>query len=217
MPSAIELLDRLSLMAVNKYDPNLKLPDVEAALVFEIDGFKETVNIVQDRVAKICRESGASQALVPANDEERTQLWEARRLSGVAISSLHDDKIRVYDAEDVCVPISKIPEMLRSIQRISRENDLQLISYGHVGDGNLHTGITIDIRDEESWKKIEAVKEAMYSEALRLGGTLSGEHGTGFLRKNYMEKAHGESLEVMRSIKKALDPKGIMNPDKLGV
>jgi FAD/FMN-containing dehydrogenase len=107
--------------------------------------------------------------------------------------------------------------MLKKIREISRKHDLEIITFGHIGDGDLHTGMAIDIRDQEEWKKVHAAKDDIYDAVLRLGGTLSGEHGIGVIRGGYMPRIHGRSLDVMKAIKRAIDPQNIMNPGKMGL
>jgi glycolate oxidase len=123
----------------------------------------------------------------------------------------------VYEAEDIGVPIKHVPLMLRKIQEIGRKHGLPLVTYGHIGDGNLHTGIAIDPRNEDEWKKVHAVKDDIYEAVLALEGTIPAEHGIGVIRGSLMSKAHGKSYDVMKAIKKAIDPDDIMNPGKMGM
>jgi glycolate oxidase len=118
--------------------------------------------------------------------------------------------------EDVVVPRSAIPAMVARIKRISRQYDLPIVIFGHAGDGNLHPNILFDKRDDEERERVEAAVQALFEAAVELGGTLSGEHGVGMLKRPYMELALGPlAIEVMRGIKSALDPKGILNPGKV--
>ena len=216
IPAAMEIMDGSAIDAVKKIDPSLGVPDVEAMLLFEVDGYKEAVARQADRICEICERFGGK-AVVAGNRDEEERLWAARRLVGVAITRLNPGKVRVYEAEDIGVPIRHVPFMLRKIQEIGRKHGLPLVTYGHIGDGNLHTGIAIDPRSEDDWKKVHAVKDDIYDVVLGLGGTLPGEHGTGVIRGSYMARAHGKSYEVMKAIKKAIDPDDIMNPGKMGM
>ncbi len=137
---------------------------------------------------------------------------------GVAITKLNPGKVRVYEAEDIGVPIKHVPLMLRKIQEIGRKHGMPLVTYGHIGDGNLHTGIAIDPRNADEWKKVHAVKDDIYEAVLAvLEGTIPAEHGIGVIRAGLMSKAHGKSYDVMKAIKKAIDPDDIMNPGKMGM
>lgn len=216
IPAAMEIMDGSAISAVKKIDPSLNIPDVEAMLLFEVDGYKEAVARQVDRICDVCEKYGGSTVVARSRDEEE-RLWAARRLVGVAVTKLNPGKVRVYEAEDIGVPIKHVPFMLKKIQEIGRKHGLSLVTYGHIGDGNLHTGIAIDPRNDEEWKKVHAVKDEIYDVVLSLGGTLPGEHGTGVIRGAYMERAHGKSYEVMKAIKRALDPENIMNPGKMGM
>ena len=216
IPAAMEIMDGSAIGAVKQIDPTLAVPDVEALLLFEVDGYREAVARQADRICEICQRFGGKAVVAKDRDEEE-RLWAARRLVGVAVTKLNPGKVRVYEAEDICVPIKHVPFMLKKIHEIGRKHGLPLVTYGHIGDGNLHTGIAIDPRSGEEWKKVHAVKDDIYDVVLSLGGTLPGEHGTGVIRGSYMARAHGRSYEVMKAIKKAIDPDDIMNPGKMGM
>lgn len=216
VPAAMEIMDSSAIKAVKQIDPKLDIPDVEAMLLFEVDGYKESVVRQAELVCKACeRCSGTTK--VAKDKEEEEKLWSARRLVGVAITKLNPGKVRVYEAEDIGVPMKDVPFMLKKIQEIGKKHGLPLVTYGHIGDGNLHTGIAIDSRSEEEWKKVHAIKDDIYDVVLSLGGTLPGEHGTGVIRGSYMARAHGKSYDVMKAIKHAIDPENIMNPGKMGM
>jgi glycolate oxidase subunit GlcD len=216
IPAAMEIMDGSAISAVKQIDPSLDVPDVEAMLLFEVDGYKEATARQADRICEICQRFGGKTVIARSRDEEE-RLWAARRLVGVAVTKLNPGKVRVYEAEDIGVPIKHVPFMLKKIQEIGRKHGLPLVTYGHIGDGNLHTGIAIDPRNEEEWKRVHAVKDDIYDVVLSLGGTLPGEHGTGVIRGSYMARAHGKGYDVMKAIKKAIDPDDIMNPGKMGM
>ncbi|MGA9142101.1 MAG: FAD-linked oxidase C-terminal domain-containing protein [Methanocella sp.] len=215
-PAAMEIMDGSAIDAVQKIDPSLGLPDVEAMLLFEVDGYKEAVARQTEKICQICERFGGK-TVVAKNKDEEERLWAARRLVGVAITRLNPGKVRVYEAEDIGVPIKQVPFMLKKIQEIGRKHGLPLVTYGHIGDGNLHTGIAIDLRNEDEWKRVHAVKDDIYDAVLELGGTVPAEHGIGVIRASLMSKAHGGGYEVMKAIKKAIDPDDIMNPGKMGL
>ncbi|MCD1294235.1 FAD-binding protein [Methanocella sp. CWC-04] len=216
IPAAMEIMDGSAISAVKQIDPTLDIPDVEAMLLFEVDGYKESVARQVEMVCSACEKCNG-RTTVAKNKKEEEKLWSARRLVGVAITKLNPGKVRVYEAEDIGVPIKDVPFMLKKIQEIGKKHGMPLVTYGHIGDGNLHTGIAIDQRNEEEWKKVHAIKDDIYDIVLTLGGTLPGEHGTGVIRGSYMTRAHGKSYEVMKTIKRAIDPENIMNPGKMGM
>jgi len=117
----------------------------------------------------------------------------------------------------VGVPIKMIPELLKRVQQISEEFNLPAMKYGHIGDGNLHIALFIDVLNKEEWNRLNQVADLIHRTAIDLGGTVSSEHGIGASRAEYMLAQWGSALEVMRAIKKALDPKGLLNPGKLGL
>ena len=217
VPSACELMDSTTIKAVNTYDANLNIPDCEAMLLIEVDGAPCSVESGAARVANCCRELGAFDVTIAYSEPEMKELWAARRLAGAAVTRLNPGKTRVYIGEDIAVPLSAIPEMLREIRNISDRHGLNIMTYGHAGDGNLHTGMAIDTLDEEQWEVLEKTADDIHLAALRLNGTVSGEHGIGSARGIYMNQEHGGAMEVMVSIKQALDPHNIMNPLKVGL
>lgn len=107
--------------------------------------------------------------------------------------------------------------MLRKVDEISKEFNLPIMTYGHIGDGNLHTGMCIDMLSDDAWKKLNAAADKIHRTAIEIGGTVTAEHGVGSARSEYMRLELGNALDVMITIKKALDPKGILNPGKMGV
>jgi len=216
VPAAMEIMDGSALRAVRKYQPAMNVPDAEAMLIFELDGYAETIARETEIVCDICdRFRGMTRKIADRDEEER--LWSTRRLISVVISRLSPGKVSIYEAEDIGMPIRDVPLMLRKIQEISLKHDLEIVTFGHIGDGDLHTGMAIDIRDEDEWKRVHAVKEEIYEAILELGGTLSAEHGIGVIRGSYMPRIHGRGFEVMKAIKKAIDPLNIMNPGKMGL
>ncbi|MGB3908525.1 MAG: FAD-linked oxidase C-terminal domain-containing protein [Methanomethylovorans sp.] len=216
VPSACEILDANIIRAINNYDPKLDLPLAGAILLFEVDGTEAEVKEGVDLIVKTC-EGLASDIRAASDEKEGNEIWAARRLAGAAISRLDPMSTRVYVGEDIGVPIKEIPRMLRKVDEISKEFKLPIMTYGHIGDGNLHTGMCIDMLSDEGWKKLNTVADRIHRTAIEIGGTVTAEHGVGSARSEYMRLELGNALDVMITIKKALDPKGILNPGKMGV
>ena len=213
VPATLEMMDETAIACIEEaMGLGLRL-DVEAMLIIETDGSDEEAVLREiETVARVCRENGARDVSIARTEEERAQLWRARRSVSPSLARKAPNKL----GEDITVPRSAIPEAVRRIKAISIEYGLPIVIFGHAGDGNLHPNILFDKRDDEQWEKVEQVVGEIFQVALDLEGTLSGEHGVGTLKRPYMERALGPlSLDVQRRIKQALDPQGILNPGKV--
>ncbi len=215
-PSACEILDKITMQVLKQCDPNLALPDSGDVILFEVDGTEVSTGEEARRIEEICACSALS-IKIASSQKEMDAIWAARRLVGAAISRLDPKKSRVYVGEDVGVPISQVPTLIKRVQQISAEADLPAMKYGHIGDGNLHVAFFIDVMDEDQWERLCRAADRIHRTAIELGGTVSSEHGIGLARAKYMPEQVGDALDVMRTIKKALDPKGILNPGKMGL
>lgn len=212
VPATMELMDETAIVCIEEA-MHLGLPvDKEAILIIEADGFDQGgVQHEIEAIARICQETGASSVQVAKNEAERADLWRARRSVGPSLARRAPNKL----GEDISVPRSQIPEAVRRIKEISRRLELPIVVFGHAGDGNLHPNILFDRRDPEQWERVQSAVAAIFATAVDLGGTLSGEHGVGTLKLPYLESDVGRiSIEVQQLIKRALDPKGILNPGK---
>jgi glycolate oxidase len=216
VPSACEILDRVSLQVLKRYDPNLVLPAEGDVILFEVDGTETSAREAAEQVMEVCSPLALTIKLAES-EKEMADIWAARKLVGAAVSRLDPTKTRIYVGEDVGVPMKRIPKLLRRVQEISEEFDLPAMKYGHIGDGNLHLALFIDVLNPDEWDRLNKAADKVHRTAIELGGTVSSEHGVGAARGMYMEAQWGPAFEVMRTIKKALDPKGILNPGKLGL
>jgi glycolate oxidase len=213
VPASLELMDQTAIICIEEAMKLGLNTDVEASLIIETDGANEQ-NVLSEIEAavKICQDTGARSVKTAQSEAERANLWKARRSISPALARKAPNKL----GEDVTVPRSAIPEMVQRVRAISAKYGLPIVIFGHAGDGNLHPNILFDKRDPEQWKKVEQMVAEEFEAALTLGGTLSGEHGVGVLKRPYLEKALGSiSLDVQRSIKRALDPQNILNPGKM--
>ncbi len=213
VPATLELMDSTAITCIEEA-MQLGLPlDVEAILLVETDGMDAAVVTREiESVADICRSSGARSVRVAKDEAERSALWKARRSVAPALARKAPNKL----GEDITVPRSAIPEAVRRLKEISSLHGLPVVVFGHAGDGNLHPNILFDKRDPAQWKKVEQIVADEFELALELGGTLSGEHGVGTLKRPYMEKALGPvSIELQKAIKHAFDPLNILNPGKV--
>lgn len=215
-PSAIEILDRSAIKAAIKYKPELVLPEVEAMLLFEVDGTPPGVAYEAQSIARVC-ENFAFKVEWTDDPAKLNQLWTARSVVGAAAGQLKEGATRVYIGEDICVPIYRVPEALRRIQQIGERYGITIVTYGHIGDGNLHAAPVINTYDPSEIERVRKVGDEIHRMALELEGTTTGEHGVGLTRAVYMEEELGLSLELMRRLKKAIDPLNILNPGKMAL
>lgn len=210
-PLVTELMDQISTRAVEDFK-HLGLPtDAEALLLVAVDGDACAVGNEIATVARALRESGATEVRQATTAEESEALWEARRNLSPALARQGRNRL----GEDITVPRSRIPEMVARIREIGRKYDLTIALHGHVGDGNLHPGILCDRRDAEQMARVAQAAGEVLAAAVALGGTLSGEHGIGIFKRQYMSAAlDPHALAAMARVKAAFDPYGIMNPGK---
>lgn len=215
-PSACEILDRTTLKVLRLVDPKLALPDDGDVILFEVDGSRDSTAEAAEQIEKVCRPMAMT--IRQASSREMEPIWMARRLVGAAISRLDPKKTRIYMGEDVGVPIKQIPTLIKRVQQITAGLGIPAMKYGHIGDGNLHVALFIDVNDPDQWDRLRTAADRIHRAALSLGGTVSSEHGIGLARAEYMAEQVGEeSLNVMRAIKTSLDPRGILNPGKMGL
>ncbi len=216
-PSACEILDKTSVSILTKLDPDVIFPRDGDVVLFEVDGSSKTaVDESAELLAKACEEISSS-ILITDDPVKMKEIWDARRLLGAAVSKLDPTKTRIYVGEDLGVPIQKLPQMIAKVYEITGDVGITPMIYGHVGDGTVHVGLFIDVLDKNEWKKLDIAADKLHLAAIELGGTVSSEHGIGAARGMYMEKQCGSAFEVMKAIKKTLDPNGILNPGKLGL
>lgn len=215
-PSACEILDRTTLKVLKLVDPDLALPDDGDVILFEVDGTEASTEEAAAQIEDVCRQLAIT--IKTAKGGEMGPIWAARRLVGAAISRLDPKKTRIYMGEDVGVPIKQIPALIKKVQQITAGLGIPAMKYGHIGDGNLHVALFIDVNDPDQWDQLRTAADRIHRAALNLGGTVSSEHGIGLARAEYMAEQVGEeSINLMRAIKKALDPRGILNPGKMGL
>ena len=206
-PAAIEILDRGSLELVrDKLPPGFE-PDLAAVLIVEQDGNDE--EFVQLDLMRMVEVLDGVDNRIAQSSLERDRLWDARRSFGKVLMSMPKN----FFAEDVAVPIAEIPEMVRRVEELARQSGLRIVTVGHAGDGNLHP--TILFNDDQR-HLVSAAAARIFRDALELGGSISAEHGLGALKRDYAGIEHGPlAMDLMRRLKDAFDPAGILNPHKV--
>ncbi len=214
--TACEILDKYSLKIIEKAIGR-DVSEIEAMLVMEADGVKEIVIRDMNRIEEICKKYGVQEFTWTDDPAKSDEIMEARGRLAPAMTRIKPGYQPMVIAEDLGVPMTKIPETIRRSQEVAEKHNLIFVAFGHVGDGNIHTGFSIDLRSKEEFARLKVAADELSALALEMGGTVSAEHGMGLSRAPYMEMQLGPVMEIMRGIKKTLDPKGILNPGKMGL
>lgn len=208
-PASLDFLDRKTLQTIETFYPAGFL-DREAALFIEVDGF--SLDYQRKKMIDLCTKNGGKDIKYTTTKEEAEKLWVSRRASFGACAKLKPNVV----AEDVVVPRDKISELVDGIKKICDENELLVCIMGHIGDGNIHPNIPLDLSNQKDVENYTKAKDEIHKLAIHLGGTLSGEHGIGLEKSKYMNFALDDVvLNYMKGIKKLFDKKNIFNPDKI--
>jgi glycolate oxidase len=213
LPASIELMDQITVRCVEDF-LHADLPtDAEALLLLAFDGNYEQVVAGELAAASdLCIQYGARSVQAARDIEESGRLWRARRSIAPALARKRPNRL----GEDISVPRSAVPAIVSQIRAIAEKYQLPIPVFGHAGDGNLHPNILCDRHDPEEMQRVRAAAGEIFTAAIACGGTLSGEHGIGLLKKEFMEEDLGhETVEAMKKIKLALDPNNILNPGKI--
>ena len=214
VPSALEILGRHTILAINQ-NTDLDLPEVDAMILAETDGYthEETDYQIQ-KVIEVFRKNHPREIKQAKTEEEAKDLWAARKSAYAVLARIKTH----FVLEDVTVPTSYITDLLKGIEAISKKYDLQIATYGHAGDGNLHPQILYDGYNPEEVKRVEDACADLFQLAIDLDGTLSGEHGIGLSKAPFMTLEHDPvAMDVMRTLKKTFDPNNILNPGKMAL
>lgn len=213
-PSALELMERDALEITERH-LGVSIPNIDAAaqLIIELDGNDESVIAGEaEKVCEIALEEGASDVLLADSSTRQKEIWDMRRATGEAVKSLS-----VYKEEDTVVPRYNLVPLLTGVKKIAKRHGIKTVCYGHAGDGNLHVNILkMDMSDEDWNNNLRAAIVEIFELTVKLGGTISGEHGIGYSQKSFLPIAfNSQEIELMKRIKNAFDPKGILNPGKI--
>jgi glycolate oxidase len=213
VPAAIELLDADSLRAVNEHTGQEMAPaSTGAVLIIEADGTQAAVDEDIDRAAAACRDVGAMRISLAANDEEREQLWSLRRMASLALKATGLLKIN----HDVVVPRGRVPELFAVVEELKARYGLRIASFGHAGDGNIHVNLMVNRSDEAELARAKDAERVLFECVIALEGSISGEHGIGFAKAPYLSmELSPDEIALMKRVKEAFDPNGILNPGKI--
>lgn len=211
LPTTLEFMDQSYLRNVEDL-MHLGLPvEAGAMLLIEVDGFREAVERQAKIVEEFCRHHGALEVAVARTSEQSEELWKGRRMGTVAL--MRAAKLMI--SHDATVPASRIPDLVAHTHKVAREADLKVVIIGHAGDGNMHPIFLLDPSRDGEMKRFEQASRELFRFTVECGGTLSGEHGIGMEKNPYMGLQVEEvGMRTMRAVKKAMDPKGILNPGK---
>ncbi len=212
IPCTLEFLDRMTVRCVEDF-AKIGLPtDVEALVLMETDGHPAVVEDEAEKMIALAKQHGAREVKMAADEAEGARLASARRSAFSALARMKPTTI----LEDVTVPRSELARMVAHINAVAKKHNLLIGTFGHMGDGNLHPTFLTNERDTEEMHRVEQALEEIVDETLRLGGTITGEHGVGLAKKAFLKRQMGDgSYELMRTIKRALDPQALLNPGKV--
>lgn len=212
IPTTLEFMDGRTLDCVRQAT-DLQVPDAaRAVLIIEVDGDKEFLTKQAQKIVEIIQPLGVVETRVAKTATESEDIWQIRRSVSASLRKVNPDKFN----EDICVPRSKVPEMIRKVDAISEKYGIPIVNFGHAGDGNIHVNVMIDKKVPGEAEKAEKAIEEVFKGALELGGTMSGEHGVGIAKAPYIPLEITEkAADYMKAIKKALDPNNILNPGKI--
>jgi len=214
-PSALEFMERDCLEYVMKHaDIKIPLKDgIQAHLLVEVDGNNKEM-LFQDceKITAVLEEHECDEVMFADTAQQKADLWKARRSAGEAVKS-HS----IYKEEDTVVPRAELPKLLKGVKEIGAKYGFRSVCYGHAGDGNLHVNIIKEEMSDDDWKnKVPLGIREIFQLCIQLGGTISGEHGIGYVQKNYLDIAFNETqINLLKGIKNLFDPKGILNPGKI--
>jgi glycolate dehydrogenase FAD-linked subunit len=212
IPCTLEFLDRTTIRCVEDF-AKVGLPlDCEALLLMETDGHPGAVADEAARMEEIARQNSAVDVRVAKDEAEATRLATARRSAFSALARVAPTTI----LEDATVPRSELAKMIRFVASVAAKYKLRIGTFGHMGDGNLHPTFLTDERNQDEMHRVEEAFKEIFNEAIRLGGTITGEHGVGVSKKSFLPKFAGEAqMRVMRELRRVLDPNGVLNPGKM--
>jgi glycolate oxidase len=211
--SVLEILDRETTSCALEYVRGTAPPDVpDGALLIELEGDEPELASLSERLLGLLQESGATTFRAASAEDEREEIWEIRRSISPSLARLSSGKIN----EDIAVPRSEIPAFVRAMREIGRDVGLAIHAFGHAGDGNLHVNVMVDRSDRDQMRRARRAVSKLFAAALRMGGTLSGEHGIGITKADHLALEIGEAaLQLSARVKRAFDPGGLLNPDKI--
>ncbi|HUR40663.1 MAG TPA: FAD-linked oxidase C-terminal domain-containing protein [Verrucomicrobiae bacterium] len=210
-PSALEFMDGDSVRLAQEYLKSVLPSGTGALLVIEVDGYEQTISAAVKAVSAAAQGDGLVELKAASSEAESAALWIQRKALSPALRTLAPNKIN----EDVAVPVSRLPELVAGLRALSAKHGIRIVNFGHAGNGNLHVNLLGDAQNAEQFAAMQRCLEEVFRLVLSLEGTISGEHGVGIEKRDYVGwEIAADTLDVMRELKKVFDPKGILNPGK---
>jgi glycolate oxidase len=212
IPTTLEFMDATTIDCVRQAT-GLQIPEAaRAVLIIEVDGDRDLIERQAKRILDIVAPLGVVETRVAQTPAESEDIWKVRRQVSPSLRKVNPDKFN----EDICVPRSRVPEMIRAIEGIASKYGIPIVNFGHAGDGNIHVNVMIDGSVPGELEKAEKAIEEIFAETLKLDGTMSGEHGVGITKAPYIPmELDPAAVAYMKTIKRALDPNNILNPGKI--
>jgi glycolate oxidase len=212
IPTTLEFMDAATIDCIRGAS-SIPLPEnCRAILIIEVDGDARLLDRQVEHILGIIQPFGILHTKIAQTDEESEEIWQVRRIVSPSLRKVNPDKFN----EDIVVPRSKVPDMIRALEKISMDYGVPIVNFGHAGDGNIHVNVMVDLKEEGMPEKIDRVMDEVFGAAIRLRGAISGEHGIGTSKAKYLNmELNIETITYMQRIKAALDPNNILNPGKI--
>lgn len=212
IPTTLEFMDAATIDCIRDKS-GIPLPETcRAILIIEVDGEKERLDKDANLILSIVQPNGVLGTRIASTEVESEEIWQVRRIVSPSLRQVNPDKFN----EDIVVPRSKVPDMIRALEKISGDYGVPIVNFGHAGDGNIHVNVMVDLKEEGMAEKVEQVMDEVFGAAIRLRGSISGEHGIGTSKSKYLNmELDRATIDYMLRIKKALDPANVLNPGKI--
>ncbi len=212
IPTTLEFMDAATINCIRSVS-TIPLPDTcQAVLIIEVDGDAQLLDKQVQQILAIIKPFGILHTKIAETDDESEEIWQVRRIVSPSLRKVNPDKFN----EDIVVPRSKVPDMIRALEKIAADYDVPIVNFGHAGDGNIHVNVMVDLKEHGMAEKVDKVMDEIFAAAVKLRGAISGEHGIGTSKAKYMNmELDITTISYMQRIKAALDPNNILNPGKI--
>jgi glycolate oxidase len=212
IPTTLEFMDAATINCIRDVS-TIPLPEnCQAVLIIEVDGDAQLLDKQVQQILAVIKPFGILHTKIAETDEESEEIWQVRRIVSPSLRKVNPDKFN----EDIVVPRSKVPDMIRALEKIATDYGVAIVNFGHAGDGNIHVNVMVDLKEHGMAAKVDKVMDEIFSAAVKLRGAISGEHGIGTSKAKYMNmELDITTISYMQRIKEALDPNNILNPGKI--